>query len=315
MGMHGAALTHGVFMAPGTITLELKTLYAYESILFPLVSDSHMGIHAQVNIKKYFIPGGQRPIDDHLVTRILRVLDRARLMQHKQGYFHMPHISSANRALAAAITKTKQARTKSKPRPMKTVPVNSEQNDIRNKHLVGTLDKAKTKVSEDDSSSAASAASISIVRERVSENITHSLVRDASVATFSTIGGQTYSEQKLICSKSALVDFVDGSTLESVIKEAGIKPKPGFTPTGDPVKGDLVFGVACSDSVYVPSVVTKSSNSKSLLAETDGLRHILGPMQETNNEECQQSIYQTWRLALDNQDEGIHCRMCDPYVL
>lgn len=35
-------------MAPGTIAFELKTLYAYESVLFPLISDGHDGLHAQV---------------------------------------------------------------------------------------------------------------------------------------------------------------------------------------------------------------------------------------------------------------------------
>eukprot|EP01033_Poteriospumella_lacustris_P000712 gene712-505_t len=196
LGMHGAALTHGVFMAPGTITLELKTLYAYDSILFPLVSDSHLGIHSQVNIKKYFVPGGQRPIDDSLVTRVMRVLDRARAM-----------------------------------------------------HL----------------------------------------------------------EQRITCSTTDLVDFVDGSTFRSVASDVA-KGNPGpasVTATGVPIKGDLVFGLPCSD------LNLEARDDK----DNDGLRHVLGPMQQDHSRQCQHSIYQAWRVALESKEEGIHCRMCDPHVV
>lgn len=85
IGMHGAAITHGVFMKPGSISLELKTLYAYESNLFGLVADSRSGIHGQVDIKKYFRPGGQRPIDAPLIARVMKALDEALRMQSKLG--------------------------------------------------------------------------------------------------------------------------------------------------------------------------------------------------------------------------------------
>jgi hypothetical protein len=85
MGVHGAALVHGVFMAPGTITIEWKTLYAYESILFPLISDGHMGIHAQVDIRDYFLrrQGGHAPVDEALVTRIVHMLDQTVDYRHQ----------------------------------------------------------------------------------------------------------------------------------------------------------------------------------------------------------------------------------------
>ncbi len=72
-------------MKPGSISLELKTLYAYESNLFGLIAESRNGIHGQVDIKKYFRPGGQRPIDALLITRIMKVLDESLSMQKKLG--------------------------------------------------------------------------------------------------------------------------------------------------------------------------------------------------------------------------------------
>lgn len=77
MGMHGAAIAHGVLMRPGSISIELKTLYGYESILFDLVADSRRGIHGQVDVRKYFVPGGHKPIDTPLVARTLHVLQEA----------------------------------------------------------------------------------------------------------------------------------------------------------------------------------------------------------------------------------------------
>eukprot|EP01042_Synura_sphagnicola_P029721 gene29721-38312_t len=234
--MHGAALTHGVFMAPGTITLELKTLYAYDSILFPLVSDSHLGIHSQVNIKKYFVPGGQRPIDDSLVTRVMRVLDRARAMQYKLGLYEY-----AER--------------------------------VRRSEMVASW-SANTTVSR--------------------------RLRNAQSSKVSL-------EQRITCSTTDLVDFVDGSTFRSVASDVA-KGNPGpasVTATGVPIKGDLVFGLPCSD------LNLEARDDK----DNDGLRHVLGPMQQDHSRQCQHSIYQAWRVALESKEEGIHCRMCDPYVL
>jgi hypothetical protein len=82
MGLHGAAITHGIFMKPGAITLEWKTLYGYDSILFALIADSRNGIHAQVDIRKYFVPGGHRPMDNLLIDRVVNVLvDAIQLQQ------------------------------------------------------------------------------------------------------------------------------------------------------------------------------------------------------------------------------------------
>ena len=46
--MHGAALAHAVFSRKGVVTVELKTLYGYTSMVFALVSDSRLGLHGQV---------------------------------------------------------------------------------------------------------------------------------------------------------------------------------------------------------------------------------------------------------------------------
>jgi hypothetical protein len=48
LGMHGAALAHAVFSRRGVVTVELKTLYGYSSMVFALVSDSRLGLHGQV---------------------------------------------------------------------------------------------------------------------------------------------------------------------------------------------------------------------------------------------------------------------------
>jgi hypothetical protein len=89
--MHGAAIAHGVFQAPGAVSLELKTLYGYDSILFALVADSRRGLHAQVDIRKYFTPGGTKPVDDSLVNRTMRVLDKALYFQHKLSLISSHH--------------------------------------------------------------------------------------------------------------------------------------------------------------------------------------------------------------------------------
>eukprot|EP01031_Cornospumella_fuschlensis_P030118 gene30118-36383_t len=82
MGLHGAALVHGIFMKPGSISIELKTLYAYESILFFIIADARQGVHGQVDIRKYFTNApGHRPIDGPLVNRVMVALDAALQMQ------------------------------------------------------------------------------------------------------------------------------------------------------------------------------------------------------------------------------------------
>ena len=83
MGLHGAALTHGIFMSRGTISIELKTLYGQESMLFGLIADSRDGIHGQVDIKKYFVPGGHRPMDNTLVIRTIQTIKHAILLQQQ----------------------------------------------------------------------------------------------------------------------------------------------------------------------------------------------------------------------------------------
>ena len=70
-------------MKPGSITLELKTLYAYDSILFGIIADSRRGIHVQIDIRKYFKPGGHHPMDQPLIDRILAMLLSTRKLQRK----------------------------------------------------------------------------------------------------------------------------------------------------------------------------------------------------------------------------------------
>jgi hypothetical protein len=74
MGLHGAALVHGIFAPRGIVTLELKTLYGYGSSLFALVADAREGTHAQVDVRNYFIAGGHKPIDPPLIERVINTL-------------------------------------------------------------------------------------------------------------------------------------------------------------------------------------------------------------------------------------------------
>lgn len=83
MGLHGAAIVHGIFMRRGAISIEWKTLYGYDSNLFSLVSDARVGLHGQVDVRKYFIRGGHRPVDASLVTRSLAVLREALILQQE----------------------------------------------------------------------------------------------------------------------------------------------------------------------------------------------------------------------------------------
>ena len=60
IGLHGAALIHGIFAQRGLIMIEFKMQYAYTSLLFPLVTDSRAGIHAVLDTREYFFVRGQR---------------------------------------------------------------------------------------------------------------------------------------------------------------------------------------------------------------------------------------------------------------
>ncbi len=73
------------------MSLEIKSLYGYDSILFDLVADSRRGIHAQVDIRKYFTPGGHKPMDEMLVGRTMKVLEKAIYFQHKLSVIHSHH--------------------------------------------------------------------------------------------------------------------------------------------------------------------------------------------------------------------------------
>ncbi len=102
--MHGAAIAHGVLMRPGSISLELKTQYGYESILFALVSDARRGIHGQVDIRKYFVPGGHKPVDGPLIARTLHVLEEAlRYQQVAAADLRAPAATKKNSTLLKSL--------------------------------------------------------------------------------------------------------------------------------------------------------------------------------------------------------------------
>jgi hypothetical protein len=395
VGMHGAALTHGVFMRPGTITLELKTLYAYESILFPLVSDAHLGIHAQVNIKKYFVPGGQKPIDAPLIKRILRVLDHARAMQRKLGYdavadsllpmnneatltnkdntlsnsidtvnnlptinaniaksnnqsvilptagsmtstsvtndaksklirtafgqdvLATPPVSASPYTATASSRHAKHSHNQFKQRPRGQTPNSPPSPQPAHRALAGKRPVHKPRPKPGPSLPATSVVT-SWLSALVTPAQSASTAASTAVAIPARVPSQPLLEQSQVCSKEGLVDFVGGSTLNR-------SPTDGYNPAavgalGHAVRGDVVFGVACSDQVGTSSA--SSGNRKQKIIEgtpqqqmDNGLRHVLGPMQDVHTASCQQSVYQFWREVLENKEEGIHCRMCDPYVL
>jgi hypothetical protein len=101
MGLHGAAFVHGVFMAPGTISLEMKTLYAYESLLFFILADGRVGIHGQVDIRKYFAGvDSHRPVDSSLVARMMLALDAAIILQKQQNVDSCGTLASQQRSLS-----------------------------------------------------------------------------------------------------------------------------------------------------------------------------------------------------------------------
>lgn len=54
--MHGGGLIHTFFAKSRAIIIEFKSLYAYESILFPMVSDAIQGIHALIDTREYHSP-------------------------------------------------------------------------------------------------------------------------------------------------------------------------------------------------------------------------------------------------------------------
>jgi len=84
IGLHGAAMVHGIFMRPGSISIEWKTLYGYDSNLFSLVADARTGVHGQVDVRKYFVKGGHRPVDLALTSRTVHVLKEALNLQQER---------------------------------------------------------------------------------------------------------------------------------------------------------------------------------------------------------------------------------------
>jgi hypothetical protein len=84
IGLHGAALIHGVFARRGLVMVEFKMQYAYTSLLFPLVTDSRVGKHAVLDTREYFFVRGQKlppgtrvpdgAIDSKLINRTLALM-------------------------------------------------------------------------------------------------------------------------------------------------------------------------------------------------------------------------------------------------
>jgi hypothetical protein len=77
MGVHGAALIHGIFMPKRSIIIELKTLYAFSSSVFHLVADSRSGVVGNLDIREFWKPGGHNPINDWLIGRTVTILQSA----------------------------------------------------------------------------------------------------------------------------------------------------------------------------------------------------------------------------------------------
>ena len=79
LGLHGAGLVHSIFSRKGVTVLELKTLYAFESVLMAMIADSRQGVHIQVDVRSYFVKGGHKPVDEPLalsVTEALKTADK-----------------------------------------------------------------------------------------------------------------------------------------------------------------------------------------------------------------------------------------------
>jgi hypothetical protein len=82
--LHGGGLIYTLFGKKHAIIVELKSRYAYESLVFPIVSDGIQGIHALIDIRKYHstMPGeqvnfhGRKPatVDSPLLNRIFNTL-------------------------------------------------------------------------------------------------------------------------------------------------------------------------------------------------------------------------------------------------
>ena len=87
IGLHGAALVHGIFARRGLFMIEFKMQYAYTSMLFPLVTDSRRGLHAVLDTREYFYvrgeklsPGAKIPdgtVDEKLINRTTALMEFA----------------------------------------------------------------------------------------------------------------------------------------------------------------------------------------------------------------------------------------------
>ena len=78
LGMHGAALAHAIFSPKGVYVFELKTLYAFDAVLFALIADAREGTHLQVDIRSYFLNKvGHKAADTKLASRCVQALEKA----------------------------------------------------------------------------------------------------------------------------------------------------------------------------------------------------------------------------------------------
>lgn len=127
-----------MFAERGIISLELKTKYGYESILFNLISDSRMGFHSQVDIRDHMITGGHKPIEQPLINRVADTLIEAIRMRERHRHHFSNHYGRQHMNKNLHKEYTEEIKVLSKPGDF----VTSYANDIETlRHILGPKNK------------------------------------------------------------------------------------------------------------------------------------------------------------------------------
>mgnify|MGYP006077643425 CR=1 FL=1 len=72
LGQHGAGLANIVFAAPGSMVVELKTLYGYQLDLFRVLTDAVSGVHVHIDVGTDI---GAVKIDEALASRVVGAME------------------------------------------------------------------------------------------------------------------------------------------------------------------------------------------------------------------------------------------------